>query len=59
MNWIEVSKQLPPQDLVVETKVSNPDRNQQDLKLKGNLWWLKDGSMYVYYTPTHWRYKSN
>lgn len=20
-----------------------------------NLWFLPDGSMYVYYTPTHWR----
>lgn len=57
MTWIEISKQLPPQDMVVETKVANPDRNQQDLKLRGNLWWLKDGSTYVYYTPTHWRHK--
>lgn len=22
------------------------------------LWWFEDGSMYVYYTPTHWRPRS-
>jgi hypothetical protein len=26
------------------------------LKRQGNLWYTPDGSMYVYYTPTHWRY---
>lgn len=57
MTWIETSKQLPPEGVVVETKISNPDRNQADLKLKGNLWYHSDGSMCVYYTPTHWRKK--
>jgi len=22
----------------------------------GRLWWTIDGAMYVYYTPTHWRF---
>lgn len=30
-------------------------RNEQVLKRDGRLWWFPDGSMYVYYTPTHWR----
>jgi hypothetical protein len=30
-------------------------RMEQDLQRIGNLWFLADGSMYVYYTPTHWR----
>lgn len=32
-------------------------RNEQELKRQGNLWFVPDGSMYVYYTPTHWREK--
>ncbi|WP_225784496.1 hypothetical protein [Xenophilus sp. Marseille-Q4582] len=30
-------------------------RNEQRLKRQGRLWYFPDGSMYVYYTPTHWR----
>lgn len=41
----------------METKIddSNGCRNVQKLKRKGRLWFFPDGSMYVYYTPTHWR----
>jgi len=48
-----------PQGVVVETKIEDEDgvRNETDLVLKGNLWFFPDGSMYVYYTPTHWRPK--
>lgn len=48
---------LPPDGLVVETKISDEhgERNVQKLKRSGRLWWSPDGSMYVYYTPTHWR----
>ena len=58
MNWTSVNNMLPPDDLIVETKVvdASGERNVQKLKREGNLWWLADGSMYVYYTPTHWRY---
>lgn len=56
-NWIKVSEQLPTQNKVVETKIDDENgiRNIGLLKLKGNLWWLRDESMYVYYHPTHWR----
>jgi hypothetical protein len=46
-----------PEGVVVMTKIDDADgcRNEQELKRRGRLWWLADGSMYVYYTPTHWR----
>ena len=46
-----------PDGVVVETKIHDGDgaRNQTQLKRSGNLWWFPDGSMYVYYRPTHWR----
>jgi hypothetical protein len=58
MNWTSVNNMLPPDDLIVDTKIDDRtgERNVQYLKRKNNLWWLADGSMYVYYTPTHWRY---
>jgi hypothetical protein len=28
-------------------------RNEARLKRQGNLWFFPDGSMYVYYRPTH------
>jgi hypothetical protein len=57
MNWISVNTQLPPKGVIVETKIHDAtgERNVQYLKRDGNLWWMPDGSMYVYYTPTHWR----
>lgn len=46
-----------PENVVVLTKIddSTGARNEQPLKCQGRLWWLPDGSMYVYYIPTHWR----
>lgn len=54
--WIECRLQLPPQDEVVMTKIddANGCRNQQPLKLHNRLWFFPDGSMYVFYQPTHW-----
>lgn len=56
--WFSTADKLPPVGVVVETKVDDADgiRNIQKLKRNGNLWWHPDGSMYVYYTPTHWRF---
>ena len=56
--WNLVSEVLPPEGGIVETKISDEkgERNIQLLKRVGNLWLFPDGSMYVYYTPTHWRY---
>lgn len=46
-----------PEGKVVHTIISDErgDRNETRLKRVGNLWFTPDGSMYVYYTPTHWR----
>jgi hypothetical protein len=55
--WINVADQLPPNGGLVETKIHDweGERNKQPLRRKGRLWLVSDGSMYVYYTPTHWR----
>lgn len=31
------------------------ERNTQTLVRSGLLWFLPDMSMYVYYSPTHWK----
>lgn len=57
--WIPLSRQLPPNKELVETKIDDAEagcRNQQKLRLHGGRWWFPNMSMYVYYTPTHWRY---
>lgn len=56
-NWIKTSEQLPPENVVVETKIHDEKccRNETTLLRQGNLWFFPDKSMYVYYTPTHWR----
>lgn len=56
--WNEISSNPPPQDTVVMTKIDDSGgcRNEQSLKLLNRLWWFPDMSMYVYYTPTHWRH---
>jgi hypothetical protein len=55
--WIKCSNWLPANNEVVETKVDEGAgvRNEQTLKRQGNLWFFPDGSMHVYYCPTHWR----
>jgi len=53
--WIRTGEKLPEQNKVVETQA--PKGMIQDLKLVGKLWYFPDGSIYVYYTPTHWREK--
>lgn len=56
-DWTPCTFCLPPNGKEVETKVDDEEgvRNVQTLKRNGNLWFLPDGSMYVYYAPTHWR----
>lgn len=46
-----------PESKVVETKIHDADgeRNVQMLVRKGRLWFMPDMSMYVYFTPTHYR----
>ena len=55
--WIKVTDKLPPENLVVETKIDDEHgvRNLTKLKRRGRLWFFPDESMYVYYAPTHWR----
>jgi hypothetical protein len=55
--WISVNEILPKNGVVVRTKIHDAkgERNDQTLKRSGNLWFYPDGSMYVYYTPTHWK----
>lgn len=59
--WISTSEQLPPENQIVDTKIDDEKgvRNEQELVYSHNLWFLPDKSMYVYYTPTHWRRKES
>lgn len=56
--WKSISEFPPPNDVVLKTciKDENGIRNEQPLRKRGRIWWLADGSMYVYFTPTHWDY---
>lgn len=56
MEWLDCKQLVPEDGLVVLTKIEDEkgERNVQKLKRNGNLWFVPDGSMYVYYTPTHW-----
>ena len=49
--------QTAPEGKLVWTKIHDEDgpRNEAPLKRQGNLWFVANGEMYVYYTPTHWR----
>ncbi len=51
--WCPVD--LAPEHKVVLTKIDDEhgERNICELKRSGRLWFTADGSMYVYYTPTH------
>lgn len=59
--WIKIngSFSLPPKNVIVQTKIEDNTgtRNEQELIYDNNLWWDKNKSMYVYYKPTHWRFK--
>ena len=60
MCWINTEEQLPERDVAVWTKIDDGkgERNVCMLCLgsNGRLWWTPSGDMYVYYTPTHWKY---
>ena len=46
-----------PEGAIVMTKIDDARgaRNEGPLVRRGNMWWQPDGSIYVYYSPTHWR----
>ena len=54
VEWFDID--TAPENEVVLTKIDDADgvRNVTTLKRRGRLWWFADGSMYVYYSPTHW-----
>ena len=60
-NWEVITEAQPPQGVVVLTKIDSDgvSRNEQELVLKGSLWFFPDMSMYVYYTPTHFKEKGH
>lgn len=45
----------PEGEVVMTAIIDGEQRNTTDLVRKGRLWFYPDMSMYVYYTPTHWR----
>ncbi len=53
MHWNCVDQILPPPNQVVMTV--SPSGLEQTLKRIGRLWFVPDGSIYVYYTPIFWR----
>jgi len=66
--WHKCADVSAPEGVTVMTKIDDPrgTRNVQPLTRQGNLWWTNvhdcpcgvcksSSSMYVYYTPTHWR----
>jgi hypothetical protein len=56
LDWIPMHAAPPPEGRACWTKIEdqNGTRNVQKLRRDKNLYWMPDGSMYVYYTPTHW-----
>lgn len=55
--WLKIKEIPPVYDEIVNTKIDDEEgvRNIQPLRFRDNLWWLPDNTMYVYYTPTHWK----
>lgn len=52
-DWRVITDAAPPSGDVVE--VLTPGGDERPLKRSGRMWFLPDGSMYVYFTPTAWR----
>lgn len=53
MKWHTPRELLPEDGEVIETCDSGG--NIRKLLYQKRMWWLPDGSMYVYYSPTKWR----
>lgn len=52
-DWISVKERLPENGVEVAVRLGSR-RVVTNLKRMNRLWFLPDGSMYVYYEPTHW-----
>lgn len=55
MEWQPI--ETAPENLTLVTKIDDIHgiRNECELIRHGKMWFVPDGSMYVYYQPTHWR----
>lgn len=51
MSWRPVTPTEPPDGQLVEV----PNNGGAKLRRSGNLWFLPDHEVYVYYSPTEWR----
>jgi len=58
-NWQPI--ETAPMNEIIWTKIHDEagERNVARLYRNSNLWFFPDSSMYVYYTPTHWRRDAN
>lgn len=58
MNWTQIEFLPAPENTILNFKIDDEHgcRNECKLIRKGNLYWLPDNSMYVYFIPTHWSY---
>jgi hypothetical protein len=52
--WNPTDTMLPPENTLVKTMDSSG--RVSTLQRIGNLWFVPDGGMYVYYTPISWRH---
>jgi hypothetical protein len=52
-DWTPTTQLLPPEGHVVEAMDCGGHIHR--LQLHRRLWFIEDMSMYVYFTPTHWR----
>ena len=61
MDWIRTKDLRPPEDVIIETKIDDGQstRNEGTLIFHRGLFFQTDLSMYVYYTPTHWKNVEN
>ena len=55
-DWIRTDTQEPPERVVVDAMDSGG--HVQPLKRIGRLWFVPDGSIYVYFVPTFWKHRS-
>ncbi len=56
--WTSFRFKKPPENILIDTKIDDQHgvRNEQQLIRIGNLYFLEDRSIYVFYTPTHWKH---
>jgi len=56
MIWIETKNQLPPEGVLVHTKIDDGvvRSNERSLVRKEKFYFHHDMTTYVYYTPSHW-----